>query len=117
MYISRWVDLFLEHSNNINQSYIQECLVGILQNNPKSILATIDEKKIDKLISSFFKQAEQVSAETFLTTKFLRLFSTFIVCEDQIIRKNQNIILNDFFKNSNNQQIFKVKIETKGGYQ
>lgn len=36
-YISRYIDLFLLHSNNINRSYIQECLVGILKNNPVSI--------------------------------------------------------------------------------
>ena len=40
-YLSRWVDLFLEHSKNINREYIQECLVGILQNNPQAIEATI----------------------------------------------------------------------------
>lgn len=40
-YLSRWVELFLNHSKNINREYIQECLVGILQNNPKAIEATI----------------------------------------------------------------------------
>ncbi len=117
MYISRWVDLFLKHSNNINQPYIQECLVGILQNNPESIEATINKQKINELIQSFFKEAEVVSADTFLTTKYLRLFSTFIVCQDRVIRENQNIILNQFFKNSDNQQIFRVKLQFKADYQ
>ena len=40
-YLSRWVDMFLKHSKNINREYIQECLVGILNNNPKAIEATI----------------------------------------------------------------------------
>ena len=53
-YISRYVDLFLLHSNSINKSYIQECLVGILQNNPVSIEATINQEKINEQIKSFF---------------------------------------------------------------
>lgn len=50
IYFSRWVDLFLEHSNNINKPFIQECLVNILQNNPNSIKAMINEKIINELI-------------------------------------------------------------------
>ena len=59
IYLSRWVDIFLEHSNNINKSYIQECLVCILQNNPLSIEATINKDKITKLIKSFFIEAKR----------------------------------------------------------
>ena len=54
-YLSRWVDLFLEHSKNINREYIQECLVGILQNNPKAIEATINPDKIKDLIKRFYE--------------------------------------------------------------
>ena len=50
IYFSRWVDLFLEHSNNINRPFIQECLVNILQNNPVSIKAMISETIINDLI-------------------------------------------------------------------
>ncbi len=46
IYLGKWVDLFLEHSNNINRAYIQECLVAILQNNSLCIEATINEQKI-----------------------------------------------------------------------
>lgn len=113
-YISRWVDLFLEHSNHINRSYIQECLVGILQNNPVSIEATINEQKIEQLIESFFSEAKKQTSDTPLTTKYLRLFSTFIVCEDRVIRENQNIILHKFFKNQKNEeQSFRFKVEFK----
>jgi len=104
------VDLFLEHSNNINRSYIQECLVCILQNNPVSIEATINEKKIDELIQSFFTEAKR---ENFLTTKYLRLFSTFIKCEDRVLKENQQIILNKFFKEKENAWSFKFKLEEK----
>jgi hypothetical protein len=57
MYISRWVDLFLTHSKSINLPFIQECLVGILKNNPESILATINEEKIKILIKCFIEEA------------------------------------------------------------
>lgn len=80
MYISRWVDLFLEHSNKINRSFIQECLVGILQNNPVSIEATITKDKINMIIKCFFEEAKALSENEELTTKYLRLFSTFIKC-------------------------------------
>ena len=99
MYISRWVDLFLEHSNNINKSFIQECLVGILQNNPVSIEATIGKENIQMLIKCFFEEAKGIDKKTELTTKYLRLFSTFIKCEDRVVKANQYIILNEFFKN------------------
>ena len=91
-YLSRWVDLFLEHSKNINREYIQECLVGILQNNPQAIEATINEAKIIDLIQRFYIEADRKGAAE-LTTKYLRLFSTFIRCEERILKENQNIIL------------------------
>ena len=78
-YLSRWVDLFLKHSKNINREYIQECLVGILQNNPTAIEATITEKEIDDLIKCFYAEAARTRGGE-LTTKYLRLFSTFINC-------------------------------------
>ena len=81
MYISRWVDLFLEHSNSINRNFIQECLVGILENNPVSIEATINNEKIKMLIKCFFEEAKSLSENDELTTKYLKLFSTFIKCE------------------------------------
>lgn len=111
-YLSRWVDLFLEHSNAINREYIQECLVGILQNNPKAIEATITEKKIDDLIECFKKEAQRMRTGD-LTTKYLRLFSTFIKCEDRVLKENQNIILNKFFKDKDNHFCYRFKIETK----
>ena len=45
-YLSRWVDVFLKHSKKINREYIQECLVGILQNNPQAIETTITPQEI-----------------------------------------------------------------------
>ena len=78
-YMSRWVDLFLEHSKNINREYIQLCLVGILQNNPEAIEATINEEKILSLIHRFYEEASNKNNPE-LTTKYLRLFSTFIKC-------------------------------------
>jgi pseudouridine-5'-phosphate glycosidase len=112
IYISRWIDLFLEHSNNVNKSYIQECLVGILHSNPVAIQATIDETKIKSLIYNFFKEAKE-NRRGSLTTKYLRLFSTFIRCENEVIKENQNIILNNFFKNPNNELNFKFRVEYK----
>ena len=107
IYLSRWVDIFLEHSNNINRSYIQECLVGILNNNPVSIEATINEEKIMKLINSFFIEGRKSSAS--LTTKYLRLFSTFIKCEDRVLKANQNTIMDKFFKSTENEFSFRFK--------
>ncbi len=89
IYLSRWVDLFLSHSKKINKSFIQETLVCILQNNPVSIQHTIDEQKILELIESFFAEARPIvenQSEEFLTTKYLRLFSTFIKCEDRVLK-------------------------------
>jgi len=54
-YLARWVDLFLEHLKNINREYIQSCLVGILQNNPQAIEATINKAKIIDLIRRFYE--------------------------------------------------------------
>ena len=111
-YLSRWVDLFLEHSKNINREYIQECLVGILQNNPLAIEATINEGKIIDLIRRFYEEAGNKNSPE-LTTKYLRLFSTFIKCEDRILKENQNIILEHFFKDENNIYCYRFKITEK----
>ena len=54
IYLSRWVELIVEQSNCINQSYIQFCILGILQNNPISIEFTINEKTIIDLVGKFF---------------------------------------------------------------
>lgn len=104
LYLSRWIDLFLEHSNGANKNYIQECLVGILQNNPKSIELTITEEKIVGLIETFLAEAREIEKQPneHMTTKYLRLFSTFIKCEGGVIKENQNILLEKFFKNPNN---------------
>lgn len=48
-----------------------------------------------------------------LTTKYLKLFSTFIVCEYSVIKENQNIILENFFKNPKNEFNFRFKVEEK----
>ena len=81
-----------------------------MQNNPRSIEATITKDKIMELINSFFEEARR---ETFLTTKYLRLFSTFIKCEDRVIKENQQIILDCFFKNNDNEWSFKFKLEER----
>lgn len=60
-------------------------MVGILQNNPKAIEATITEKKIDDLIKCFYLEATRNRSGD-LTTKYLRLFSTFIKCEDRVLK-------------------------------
>ena len=59
--MSRWVRIFLDHSNNINKPFIQETLVNILQNNPVSIKSMINAEIIDGLIKNFFIEAEQSS--------------------------------------------------------
>lgn len=48
-----------------------------------------------------------------MTIKYLRLFSTFIKCEDRVIKENQQIILDCFFKNIDNLWSFKFKLEEK----
>lgn len=55
IYISRWVERIMEHSYQINQSCIQECLVGILENNSVAIRETITEKTITTLVEMFVK--------------------------------------------------------------
>lgn len=45
----------MEHSYQINQSCIQECLVGILENNSVAIRETITEKTITTLVEMFVK--------------------------------------------------------------
>lgn len=47
--------MLLQHSNNVNKSFIQECIVGILQNNSDAIMATINEDKIKNLINNFLQ--------------------------------------------------------------
>lgn len=111
-YLARWVDLFLEHLKNINREYIQSCLVGILQNNPRAIEATINKDKIIDLIKRFYEEASNKNSPQ-LTTKYLRLFSTFIKCEDCILKENQNIILEHFFKDENNYYCYRFKVVEK----
>lgn len=38
------------------------------------------------------------------------------MCQNRVIRENQNIIINNFFLKKSNQQIFRVKIEFKSDY-
>ena len=54
IFFSRWVDLFIEHTNRINKTFIQECLVAILKNNPVSIKWMIKPETIDCQMRSFF---------------------------------------------------------------
>lgn len=86
--------------------------MGILQNNPQAIEATITERKIIDLIDRFYVEASRKGSPE-LTTKYLRLFSTFIKCEDRILKENQNIILEHFFKDKNNLFCYRFKVETK----
>ena len=111
-YLARWVDLFLEHLKNINREYIQSCLVGILQNNPEAIEATITEAKIVDLIQRFYEEAKDKNNPE-LTTKYLRLFSTFIKCDDCILEKNQEYILQKFFKDKDNEFCYRFKVVDK----
>lgn len=110
IYFSRWIKLFLQQSNHINKPFIQECLVNILQNNPVSIRAMITEAIIDELINYFFAEAAE-GGEGDLTTKHLRLFSTFIRGDDVIFKENQKKILLDFFMSERNNYNFKFKVE------
>lgn len=86
-----------------------------MENNPVSIEQTIDDQKIEELIESFFIEAKHIidnpTNEEFLTTKYLRLFSTFIKCENRVIKENQTIILNKFFNREDNNLGFKFKVE------
>ena len=63
-----------------------------MQNNPKAIEATINPEKIKDLIKRFYEEAKKNRTGE-LTTKYLRLFSTFIKCEDRVLKQNQNVIL------------------------
>ena len=83
--------------------------MGILQNNPKAIEATITEKEIDDLIKCFYAEAARMRGGD-LTTKYLRLFSTFINCETRVLKENQNIILEKFFKDKENYYCYRFKI-------
>ena len=112
-YLSRWVDVFLKHSKTINREYIQECLVGILQNNPKAIETTITPQEIEDLIKCFYLEAQNMRSGGELTTKYLRLFSTFIKCEDRVIKENQYIVLEKFFKDPDNYFCYRFEAVTK----
>ncbi len=46
-----------------------------------------------------------------MTTKYLKLFSTFIKCEKRVVKENQTIILNKFFNKEDNNLGFKFKVE------
>ena len=48
-----------------------------------------------------------------LTTKYLRLFSTFIKCDDRIIKENQKIVLEKFFKDPENKYCYRFKTTDK----
>ena len=88
--------------------------MGILQNNPQAIEATINKDKILDLIKRFYEEAGNKSnPNPELTTKYLRLFSTFIKCEDRILKENQNIILDNFFKDENNFYCYRFKVVDK----
>ena len=81
-----------------------------MQNNPVSIEYTIDEQKIEELIESFLSEA-RATKNGYLTTKYIRLFSTFIKCEDRVLKENQTIILNKFFNREDNNFTFKFRVE------
>ena len=68
----------MDHSYKINKSVIQECLVGILQNNRISIEETINDMKIEDLVFQF-KEEAKVSGPNI---KYLKLLSAFIKCAD-----------------------------------
>ena len=98
-------------SNTINKPFIQESLVNILQNNSVSIKAMIKPPIIEELINYFYAQAAE-NGEGDLTTKHLRLFSTFIRGGDDVIfKENQKQILVEFFMNERNNYNFKFKVE------
>ena len=86
--------------------------MGILQNNPLAIEATINEKKILDLIKRFYEEAKNKNNPE-LTTKYIRLFSTFIKCEDRILKDNQTIILKKFFQDDHNHFCYRFKITDK----
>ena len=77
IYFSKWVDLFIDHTNRINKTFIEECLLAILKNNPKSIQWMIKPETISNQLTSFFEEASNRIID--LPTKHLRLFSTFII--------------------------------------
>jgi len=70
----------------------------------------ITDDIINELITFFFREASQ-QTEGDLTTKQLRLFSTFIKGDNVIFKDNQKKILNDFFNNEKNEYTFKFKVE------
>ena len=101
IFFSRWLELYIEYSNRINRSFIQECLLAILKNNPKSIEYMISRETINSQISSFFQEASSTTGD--MPTKHLRLFSSFIRGEDFVMRYNQQIIFGEFFNSEDNQ--------------
>lgn len=109
IYISRWVELIMKHSYKINKSCIQECLVGILQNNSISIEETIDDAKIQDLVDMFKDDAKRNGPHT----KFLRLLSAFIKCAGGIFKTNQERVLRMFFQDETNDYRFKFKCNYK----
>lgn len=105
IYISRWVERIMEHSYQINQSCIQECLVGILENNSVAIRETITEKTITTLVEMFVKEAKEKGPQV----KYLRLLSAFIKCADTVIKSNQDLVLQHFFRSEENDYQFRFK--------
>ena len=41
----------------------------------------------------------------------MRLFSTFIKCENRVLKQNQSIILNRFFNRYDNKLTFRFKVQ------
>ncbi len=73
--------MMLNHSNQLDEIYIQNCIVGILQNNPVSIKYTINEKIIHEQIDNCIALIEKKrKGPDELSTKYLKLFETFIKC-------------------------------------
>lgn len=109
IYISRWVELIMDHSYKISKSCIQACLVGILQDNSISIAETINDEKIQDLVYMFKDDAKRNSPHT----KFLKLLSAFIKCAGTVFRENQERVLRMFFQDESNEYRFKFKCNYK----
>jgi len=110
IYISRWVELIMDHSYKIDKTCIQECLVGILQENSISIEETINDDKIRDLVYMFKDDAKRNGPQI----KFLRLLSAFIKCADDVFRDNQERVLRMFFQEETNDYRFRFKGVYKG---
>jgi hypothetical protein len=116
IFFSRWLEYFIDYSNKINKPFIQECLLAILKNNPKSIEYMINKETIGSQMASFFQEASENKGD--MPTKHLRLFSSFIRGEDFVMRYNQQLIFNSFFNTEYNEHnvnnidyTFKFKVE------